>query len=259
VTPIAGDGRPLGVLCATDREDGAPFGAEDLALLRLLALHVGQILAERPEQPPLDRAPEASLEDSASDITQPLPYDAPDGSDDAELARTICDALTNEVEPNRLIGAVLWAVAQALPAAPVALHLIENKTGTLRLEGQVEGAGPADRESFDRTRGLTGMVLQTGHLVATDYPDKDPRFDLEVDTPADGSIRPLLCVPVQMRGKVLGVMRAFPSGGAPASARTGEVLAAAISAAVRNLLLYRSLLESIDEVARVRRGHRDRH
>jgi transcriptional regulator with GAF, ATPase, and Fis domain len=145
-----------------------------------------------------------------------------------------------------------------LPAAPVALYLIENKTGILRLEGQVEGSGPADRESFDRKRGLTGMVLQTGHLVATDHPDKDPRFDPEVDTPADTSIRPLICVPLQMRGKILGVMRAFPSGAAPASARTAEVLAAAMSAAVRNVLLYRSLLESIDEVARVRRGSRNR-
>jgi DNA-binding response OmpR family regulator/putative methionine-R-sulfoxide reductase with GAF domain len=258
VTPIAGGGRPLGVLCATDREDGAPFGVEDLALLRILALHVGQILGERPEEPLLDRAPEVSLEDSASDITQPLPYDVPDGADDSELARMICDALTNEVEPNRLIGAVLRVVAQELPAAPVALYLIENKTGTLRLEGQVEGSGPADRESFDRTSGLTGMVLQAGNLVATDHPDKDPRFDPEVDTPADSSIRPLICVPLQMRGKILGVMRAFPSGRAPASARTAEVLAAAMSAAVRNVLLYRSLLESIDEVARVRRGSRNR-
>jgi GAF domain-containing protein len=102
------------------------------------------------------------------------------------------------------------------------------------------------------------QARQAGHLVATDHPDKDPRFDPEVDTPADASIRPLICVPLQMRGKILGVMRAFPSGEVPASARTAEVLAAAMSAAVRNVLLYRSLLESIDEVARVRRGSRSR-
>jgi hypothetical protein len=42
----------------------------------------------------------------------------------------------------------------------------------------------------------------------------------------------------------------------PASARTGEVLAAAISAAVRNARLYRSLLESVDEVAKARREMR---
>jgi DNA-binding response OmpR family regulator/putative methionine-R-sulfoxide reductase with GAF domain len=261
VTPIAGAGRPLGVLCATDREDGAAFGAEDLALLRILALQVGQLLAEgRPERP-VGRDRDMSPEESAPDITQPLPYDVPDipdRPDDSELARLICDVLTTEIEPDRLIASALRAVAQTLPASPVALYLIENKTGTLQIEGQAEGSGPADRESFDRVSGLTGMVLQTGHLVATDHPDKDPRFTPDVDTPADGSIRPLLCVPLQMRGKTLGVLRAFPTGGAPALARTAEVLAAAMSAAVRNVLLYRSLLESIDEVARARRGSRGR-
>ena len=57
-----------------------------------------------------------------------------------------------------------------------------------------------------------------------------------------------------LRQKTLGVLRVFPSEGAPASARTGEVLTAAISAAVRNVLMYRSLLESVDEVAKARRA-----
>jgi len=258
VTPVVSGGRPLGVLCATDREDGGAFGAEDLALLRVLALQVGQLLGEREEERPVVRSREPSPEESARDITQPLPYDASDGPDDSELARMICDVLTSEIEPDRLIGAALRVVAQALPAAPVALYLIDNKTGTLNLEGRAEGAGPADRDHFDRGSGLTGMVLQTGHLVASDYPDKDPRFAPDVDTPADGSIRPLICVPLKLRGKTLGVLRAFPIGGVPASARTAEVLAAAMSAAVRNVLLYRSLLESIDEVARARRQSRSR-
>jgi len=41
-----------------------------------------------------------------------------------------------------------------------------------------------------------------------------------------------------------------------ASARSGELVGSALSAAVRNALLYRSLLESIDEVAEVRRAAR---
>jgi len=56
---------------------------------------------------------------------------------------------------------------------------------------------------------------------------------------------------------VLGVFRAFPEAAGAPSARTGEVLSAALSAAVRNVLLYRSLVESIDEVARARREGRE--
>jgi GAF domain-containing protein len=89
--------------------------------------------------------------------------------------------------------------------------------------------------------------------VATDHPERDPRFDPEIDTAADGVPRPLLCVPLRLRGKVLGLFRGFPDGGADGAARTGELLGPALSAAIRTVLLYRSLLESIDEVADARR------
>ena len=89
-------------------------------------------------------------------------------------------------------------------------------------------------------------------------PESDPRFDPEVDTPQDGKPGPFLCVPVSFRGRSLGVFRAFPASADRVSAQTAEVLASALSAAVRNVLLYRSLLESIEEVARVRRDARTR-
>jgi DNA-binding response OmpR family regulator len=256
VTPIAGVDRPLGVLCATDREIGEPFGAVDLALLRILAAQVGGVLrAPSEERATAQRRPE-QLEDTGHDITQPLPYDVPDGASDSELARAICDVITFEIEPERMINSVLGAIARLLPASPVALYLIDNRTGTLELEGQLASDGPSDRDRFDRSTGLTGTVIQTGNLIATDHPDKDPRFVQDVDTPADGSIRPLICVPMQIRGKALGVLRVFPLADGAALPRTAEVLAAAVSAAVRNVLLYRSLLDSIDEVARARRESR---
>ena len=256
VTPIVGVDGPLGVLCATDREVGEPFGAVDLALLRILAAQVGGVLRASSEERARARREPEPLEDTGQDITQPLPYDVPDGVSDSELARAICDVLTFEIEPERLINSVLGVIARLIPASPVALYLIDNRTGTLELEGQLASDGPADRERFDRSTGLTGTVIQTGNLVATDHPDKDPRFVQDVDTPADGSIRPLICVPMQMRGKALGVLRAFPLAGGAALPRTAEVLTAAASAAVRNVLLYRSLLDSIDELARARREAR---
>jgi len=81
---------------------------------------------------------------------------------------------------------------------------------------------------------------------------------VEVDTPECGEASPLLCVPVRFRNKTMGVMRVFLEAGVPASARTGEILAAAISAAVRNALMVRGLLECVDEVAKARRENQAR-
>jgi hypothetical protein len=60
-------------------------------------------------------------------------------------------------------------------------------------------------------------------------------------------------IPLRVRDRVLGVARVFPAESVGASARLAELLAAPLSAATRNVLLYRSLLESVDDLARARR------
>jgi CheY-like chemotaxis protein len=253
IAPLAYGGEPLGVLCATDRMDGTRFGDDDLALLKLLAHQASQLLVRVRSLAAVDPvavAPPVGEGTTAPMLDDELP---PRRNEDAELAREICDALTVEVEPSRVIEAALRPIARSLGASPVALYLIDNASGELVREGQVANEGVEDRPRLPRSQGLTATVLQTGGLVATERPERDPRFDPEVDTPANGEAGPLLCVPLRFRGKVLGVFRAFPRARTASSARTGEVLSAVLSAAVRNVLLYRSLLDAIDEVALARR------
>jgi DNA-binding response OmpR family regulator len=260
VAPLYGAGRSLGVLCATDRRDGGSFGPEDVSLLRILALQIGSLIQSSWTGHPIGSAgarTSGGFEPATGPGESPVGVSAADvgGADDVELARSICDALTVEIEPERLINAALSAVATRVPAAPVSLYLISSDGRELVLEGQCERAENADRARLPADVGLTGIVFQTGRLVASDYPDRDSRFRAEVDTPEGSRVRPLLCVPVRLRSKIMGVLRVFPTDGARASARTGEILTAAISAAVRNVLMYRSLLESVDEVAKARRGN----
>ncbi len=251
LAPLFGPAGGTAVVCATDPEHGRVFEDEDLALLRLLALQLGPLLF-----PEVAEGPRAAGAEPPFESTQPI---AEGGAavHDADLMREICSAITDEVEPGRLFDAALRAIEQALPAAPVSLHLLDARSGELTLEAQREGAGAGDRTRLSRDRGLTGTALQTGQIVVADEPDSDPRFDAEIDTPASGASGPLLCLPLRVRGKVLGVARIFPAKGASATVRHGEILCGALSAAVRNVLLYRSLLESIDDLARARRESED--
>ena len=143
--------------------------------MRLLALQIGPLLAA-------PRAPAEAPVAEAVPLAEPIASEDGERDADADLMREVCEAITAEVEPDRLFDAALRPVARALPASPVSLYLIDNESGDLRLEGQCEGSA-ADRPSLTRGRGLTGAVLQTGWLVATDKPDADPRFDPVVDTP----------------------------------------------------------------------------
>ena len=85
---------------------------------------------------------------------------------------------------------------------------------------------------------------------------RNSRFDAGVDTPTSGQPGAMICVPLRLRKEWVGVLRAFLGKGCEASPRTAEVLGAVFSAALRNVLLYRSLLQSIEEVAEARKNAR---
>lgn len=254
--PLVCLGVPVGVLCLTEGEDAEGLSLEETNVLRLLGMQISEFLAADPEvERLLASAQVAEVEGVALDGVGTLDLlDTVDG--DAEIAQAVCEAVAAEVEPERVFGAALRAVASRLRAAPVALHLTDPDGIALVREAQVDGGVTADRARLPLDRGLSGAVLQTGQLVAAPDPLQDLRFDAEVDTAEDGVVRPLLCVPLRLREKIVGTVRVFLDPGAPASPRTAEVLGATFSAAVRNVLLYRSLLQSIEEVAEARKNAR---
>jgi CheY-like chemotaxis protein len=244
VAPLLSGAGPIGVLCATDRRDG-PMDADDVALLRILAQQVARLL-DAPAPGTIETEPEIV---SATEELEAIPGGDARG---AELVRAICDAVTAEVEPGRVLEGALRRIGEALGAAPVSLYLA-GPTGELVREAEWDGGVAGDRSTLPACEGLTGFSFQSGAIVASDAPSRDPRFEAKVDSAADGADRPLLCGPIRFRGKTLGVFRAFPRRGREAAPALGELLSAALSAAVRNVLLYRSLVETIEEVAAARR------
>ncbi len=244
LAPLCADGRALGVLCVADPRSGRPFTDEDVALLRLFAAQLSALLGG-----PSDAARESEPVSAAPDAVSADPEE----SLRLELLRATCEAMTSEVEPEPLLRAALKPIAEGL-LATAAIYEVDARAGDLALLAQQEWGGRLDRERLPRERGLTALALQTGRLVAAGRPEEDARFDAGVDTPASGDAGPLLVLPLAVRGRVLGLARIHPEREEAASARTGELLSAALSAALRNTLLYGSLLEAVDDVAAARRN-----
>ncbi len=235
---------PTGVVCVTDKQDRSGFGPGDQAALQILARAIARSLDSGSAAV---RPPEVHSEAT-------YPAEAPDAPL-AELARRVCDAVSEELEPHALVQAILRPVEEVLVAAPVALYLRDPERPVLRLEGQRDGGCRCDRQELPLGRGITGAVFATGALASTASPEADPRFDPEVDTPLGGDRAPLLCVPIRFRGRPIGVFRGFAlAPDAPISMRAGELLGGVLSAAMRSVLLYRSLLERIEERAHTRRA-----
>ncbi len=249
VVPLVCLGVPVGVLCLTEASEPEALSSDEANVLRLLGMQVSEFLAADPEvEQLLVVAQQGDVEGMGEVLI--LADAAFDG--DAELARVVCESVAAEVVPERVLGGALAAVARLLAAAPVSLYLHAPGEVDLVLEAEADGAVVGDRDRLPLDRGLVGRVAQTGQPIASDAPQDEDRFDEAVDTASDGLPRPMLCIPLKLRDKTVGLLRVFLDRG-PVSPRSAEILSAAFSAAVRNVLLYRSLLQSIEEVAEARR------
>jgi DNA-binding response OmpR family regulator len=182
---------------------------------------------------------------------------APDGTADADLdlARELCEAVVGEGDPVTLPARLLAILAARVPAAGASLYLLEPGGHAFVREAEWEGGALRDRPRLPAGRGLAGAAATTGVFVIAEAPETDPRFDPEVDRPAGDAAAPggLVCLPLRFRRRTVGLVRVFPAAGVRPSLRTAEAAGAALSAALRSVLLYRSWRSSIDEVARIRR------
>jgi DNA-binding response OmpR family regulator/putative methionine-R-sulfoxide reductase with GAF domain len=263
LAPLVAEGRPFGVLCASESLTGQPFGEEALVLLRLLAQQFNSACLPSGDDShrtltSVDRAEPiavAPLAESWLDTLEVLPKEEIEKAvdRDAGLAQEICRAVTDELDPERVIARALGVLRDTFPADLVSLYLADPNSNELKREQMTGGPGMADQVRLPLAQGLTGRAVETGAALLQMALERDSRFDREVDTPLEGHAHALLCIPISFRGRVIGVVRAFLSDGAMLSAGTGEVASAALSAAVRNVLLYRSLVASIEELAAARR------
>ncbi|MDE0886360.1 MAG: GAF domain-containing protein [Myxococcota bacterium] len=267
VVPLLSEGRGVGVLCGSQRQDGRPLDDDALLLLRLLGQKfmtgwgwAGGVSGRRqPRAAGLgefdDTVASAEYSTGGSDRLELLSEQAVflESDGDAELAREICQAANLELGPEATLASALATLAKGISADLVSLYLADPNAGVLNLEASAGGGGARDRRNLPLSPGLTARVLEKGAVVLCMKPLREPEFDFDIDTPEDGIPLPLLFMPISIRGRVIGLVRAFLQQGAPVSSRTGEVAAAVLSAAVRNGLLYRSLVSSIEEIAEARR------
>jgi len=172
---------------------------------------------------------------------------------DLDLARDLCEAVVASGDPADLPETLLARVAERVSAVGAALYRVEPGQGSFVREAVWKAGSLVDRPWLPAGRGLSGAAASTGVFVACPDPAADPRFDAEVDRPEEGAPGAFLCLPLHFRHRTVGLVRLFLAEGTEPSLRTAEVATAALSAALRSVLLYRSLRSSIDEVARIRR------
>jgi DNA-binding response OmpR family regulator len=162
----------------------------------------------------------------------------------------IAKAISSTLEEPEIFRRVVQNVTRILQVEACSLLLLDQETNELEFTVTLEG--DAARFSGFRLKpgqGIAGWVAKHGQPLLVADVRGDPRFYASVDHTTGFESRSILCVPLRVKGRVIGVLEAINKRGGPESKFTEEdlemltALASWVAVAVENAWLNRASRE----------------
>ncbi|MEW5733384.1 MAG: sensor domain-containing diguanylate cyclase [Thermodesulfobacteriota bacterium] len=126
---------------------------------------------------------------------------------DVESFLEVGKMLTSTTDLNEILTLIVSKVRELVAAENWSLLLTDMTTGGLEF-AVVEGEKAGDLKGLILSpgEGVAGHVVKTGEPVFVADTDKDPRFCSRLDRQTGFRTRSLVCVPLKIRNKVVGVL-----------------------------------------------------
>ncbi len=130
---------------------------------------------------------------------------------EASIITEIGRSLTSSLSLDDIFEQILSRVRSAVDAGAVSVGLIDEETREVILEKALMGprftSMPPVRLKLGQ--GVGGWVAKTGRAVNLPDAYADPRFHQDVDAASGFVTRSILCVPLVVEGKVIGILEAM--------------------------------------------------
>ncbi len=221
--PLALGGVTFGVLSTTHRQLGKRFDKRDERLLRAIA----DFAAIAIQNARTLQATDAALSRRYKELSALN-----------ELARAVSSSLDLDTVYEVLLG----QVNNHWPVESLSLCLLDEQ-GT-RLNKFRRSTDPPARGNrpFALNEGIIGYVAQSGEVVMTNKPVEHEAYNPFVDNLNGSSPSSMACVPLRVKGNVVGVLTLFNKNDGPFTARDTDRLQAfanPVAAAVENARLFK--------------------
>ncbi len=169
--------------------------------------------------------------------------------------------LTSIVDLNQLLLDITEIASLVLDAMAACLLLIKEGTDELVLEVVYGGGAEALHRVKGRLgEGIVGWVAQKGEPVIVNDVQRDPRFNPKVDARTGILAHSVICVPLQVKGKTIGVLEAINkrsnNGFDDDDLKILMTIAAHAAVAIENAKLQLSLKEERDKLLRIQEDMR---
>lgn len=169
-----------------------------------------------------------------------------------EAVSQVSEVIAAQTQTTELLTRVLdWAM-NLLDSSSAAALLLDDEQTTLRF---VAAGGPKGAEVMPFTvkigEGIAGWVAQTGRTAIVNDVAHDTRFKRDIDQEVDFHTQSVLCVPLRVRDKILGVIEVLNrADNQPYTAADAELLLAVANQAavvLENARLYEMLNLRVEE------------
>lgn len=120
----------------------------------------------------------------------------------------ITQAMINTASPEEVLKLIQETVISNFEAAGCSIGLLEEETGWLAFVA-MEGSSKTDQFRVPPGRGISGWVVKNGKGVLSNDPYNDERFFNAVDRQTGFVTHSLMCVPLLLQEKTIGVIQAL--------------------------------------------------
>ena len=167
----------------------------------------------------------------------------------------VAQSMASTFDLGKVLDDTMQLATAVLDASASALMLIDKETGDLVFEYTHGEMGALLRKQRTKqNEGIAGWVATHGLPVIVNDVHQDPRFSPQVDARTGFLTQSVLCVPIQIRGTIVGVLEALnkrSDTGFDAEDMSLMITTANQAAvAIENAQLYQSLRDERDRIIR---------
>ncbi|MBU1582076.1 MAG: SpoIIE family protein phosphatase [Proteobacteria bacterium] len=121
----------------------------------------------------------------------------------------IANLINSELSIGKLLSNVMITTKKAFTADAVSMLLTDEKTGDLTFQIALGDVGDEIKEIYrlKKGEGIAGLVAETGIPLNLEDVYLHPKFSCEYDKKTNYRTSAMLCVPLKVRGDIIGVIQ----------------------------------------------------
>ncbi len=166
---------------------------------------------------------------------------------------SVTNSINSTLDLNQLLSYLMTCATKVMKAKDSSLMLLDERTNELVFKIALGEKGTQVQEFRLRMgQGIAGQVALTGEPIVVSDTSKDNRFEQSIDQAIGFETKSIMCVPIKLRGKVVGVIEVLNAGySGPLTEEDLDIFSAfanAAAVALQNARLFSAIQCSLEHI-----------